>query len=253
MFRISRLACGSIVALASLCLLTGLSSTASAAEPTSTSILISGSAAGKRPADPAEEAALKNLEAAILADNVSAVRASLLTEDIVNRILPEGDTALTLALRAESRRSVDALLASDKVDVTVRNRFGESPLMLAVFKGNNAVFEELLKRGARPDEKSGWSALHYAAAQGNKAYVERLLSLGADPNVRTNQGVTPLHMAARIPARDVILTLLRAGAYRDYCTTAGKSPADFARKAGDEELATYLAVERCARPKVARR
>lgn len=78
--------------------------------------------------------------------------------------------------------------------------------------------------------------------------MKKLLSLGADPNVRTNQGVTPLHMAARLPSRNVVLTLLRAGAYRNYCTTAGLSPADFAKKAGDEELAKYLAIERCVKP-----
>ena len=67
--------------------------------------------------------------------------------------------------------------------------------------------------------------------------------------MRTNQGVTPLHMAARLPSRSVVLTLLRAGANRNYCTTAGLSPADFAKKAGDDELAKYLATESCVQTK----
>ena len=160
-----------------------------------------------------------------------------------------GDTLLTLALRAESGRSVDYLLGLEDIDVTKRNRFGESPLMLAVFKANDKAMEAILERGGLPNERHGWSALHYAATQGNDEYVKKLLSLGADPNVRTNQGVTPLHMAARLPSRSVILTLLRAGAYRNYCTTSGLSPADFAKKAGDDELAKYLAIERCVKPK----
>ena len=53
-------------------------------------------------------------------------------------------------------------------------------------------------------------------------------------------------MAARMPSRETVMTLLRAGAYHDYCTDRGLSPADFAKKAGDEELAKYLAVETCA-------
>ena len=76
--------------------------------------------------------------------------------------------------------------------------------------------------------------------------LKRLLSLGARVNAQTRSGVTPLHMAARIPHRECVILLLKAGAYRDYCTNAGLSPADMARKAGDHELADFLAVEHCA-------
>lgn len=183
------------------------------------------------------------MQTALLSDE-----ASILVAGTADLILPEGDTPLTLALRAESKRSIDYLLGLEDVDVTKRNRFGESPLMLAVFKANDKAMETILERGGLPNERHGWSALHYAATQGNDEYVKKLLSLGADPNVRTNQGVTPLHMAARLPSRSVILTLLRAGAYRNYCTTSGLSPSDFAKKAGDEELAKYLAIERCVKP-----
>ena len=188
------------------------------------------------------------MQTALLSDDVSSLKASILVAGTADLILPEGDTPLTLALRAESKRSIDYLLGLEDIDVTKRNRFGESPLMLAVFKANDKAMEAILERGGLPNEHHGWSALHYAATQGNDEYVKKLLSLGADPNVRTNQGVTPLHMAARLPSRSVILTLLRAGAYRNYCTTSGLSPSDFAKKAGDEELAKYLAIERCVKP-----
>lgn len=188
------------------------------------------------------------MQTALLSDDVSSLKASILVAGTADLILPEGDTPLTLALRAESKRSIDYLLGLEDVDVTKRNRFGESPLMLAVFKANDKAMETILERGGLPNERHGWSALHYAATQGNDEYVKKLLSLGADPNVRTNQGVTPLHMAARLPSRSVVLTLLRAGAYRNYCTTSGLSPADFAKKAGDDELAKYLAIERCVKP-----
>ena len=58
--------------------------------------------------------------------------------------------------------------------------------------------------------------------------------------------ITALDMAARKPSREAVMMLLRAGAYRDYCTDRGMSAADFAKKAGDEELAKYLAVKTCA-------
>ena len=53
-------------------------------------------------------------------------------------------------------------------------------------------------------------------------------------------------MAARKPSRAAVTMLLKAGAYRDYCTDTGQSPADFARRAGDKELAEYLAIPKCA-------
>ena len=40
----------------------------------------------------------------------------------------------------------------------------------------------------------------------------------------------------------------KAGAWRDLCNDKNQSPADAARKAGDEELAEFLKVEKCAAP-----
>ena len=118
--------------------------------------------------------------------------------------------------------------------------------MMAVFKGNNELFNELLKAGADPKGGANWTALHYAATEGRTEMIEKLLALGVSPNVQTSSGVTPLIMAARKPSRASVMALLKAGAYRDYCTDKRESPADFARRAGDQELAKYLAVEACA-------
>ncbi|EJX06124.1 ankyrin repeat protein [gut metagenome] len=163
-----------------------------------------------------------------------------------NLMLDSGDTPLTHALRYDDWSTVDVLLKSSLTDVSRKNRMGETPLMLAVFKNRRDYFDQLLQRGAGVNNAGGWTALHYAATNGRTEMLKRLLSLGADVNAQTQAGVTPLHMAARTPYRDCVLLLLKAGAFRDYCTNAGLSPADMARKAGDRELADYLAVERCA-------
>ena len=65
-------------------------------------------------------------------------------------------------------------------------------------------------------------------------------------NAQTSAGVTPLMMAARRPNREAVKVLLRAGAYRDYCTDNQSSAASFAKRAGDEKLAEFLKIERCS-------
>ena len=106
----------------------------------------------------------------------------------------------------------------------------------------------LVEKGASINKTIGWSALHYAATNGHDEIVSYLLTKGADVNARTDAGVTPLYMAARGMYRKTVMMLLRAGAYRDLCNVQGQSPADAARKAGDTELADYLAVDRCIEP-----
>ena len=105
-----------------------------------------------------------------------------------------------------------------------------------------------MEKGASINKTIGWSALHYAATNGHDEIVSYLLTKGADVNARTDAGVTPLYMAARGMYRKTVMMLLRAGAYRDLCNVQGQSPADAARKAGDTELADYLAVDRCIEP-----
>lgn len=184
--------------------------------------------------------------AAIRSNNASRVKDFLEEGFTPNFMMENGDTAFTYAMRSDSRNAAVTLLDSGLLDVNKPNRFGETPLMLAVFKGDKAIFEKLLELGADPKAGTNWTALHYAATAGLNDFAKRLLELGADPNAQTRAGVTPLIMAARKPSREVVMTLLRAGAYRDYCTDRGLSPADFAKKAGDEELAKYLAVKTCA-------
>lgn len=195
------------------------------------------------------EAMAKNQQDFMLAlrnGNASEVD-RLLKEGITpNIILDNGDTPLTYAFRSDSWAVVKVLLKTPGININMENRHGETPLMMAVFKGRNDEFEQLLKAGAEVNKAKGWTPLHYAATEARIDLMKRLIDLGANVNAQTKAGVTPLDMAARRPNREAVMVLLRAGAYRDYCTDAGLSPSDFARKAGDDELAKYLAVETCA-------
>lgn len=191
----------------------------------------------------------KNLErfrSAVLSGNAGTVRSLLNSGVSPNVILPNGDTPLTYAFRSDAWSVVEALIESEATDVNMQNQHGETPIMLAVFKNRTEDFEKLLRRGATVKKELGWTPLHYAATEAHIGLLKRIIELGADVNAQTKAGVTALDMAARKPSREAVMVLLRAGAYRDYCTDAGLSPADFARNAGDEELAKYLAIPKCA-------
>lgn len=202
-------------------------------------------------AAPVEENALTSAQLAEVRQAVRAGQAQELKTLLdrganPNFRMENGDTAFTYAMRADTPDVAETLLNSGRLAVNEVNRFGETPLMLAVFKGDKQIFEELLKKGADPKAGANWTPLHYAATEGRTWFIERLLKAGVSPNVQTTSGVTPLIMAARKPSRDSVVMLLKAGAFRDYCTDKGESPADFARRSGDAELTDYLAVKACA-------
>lgn len=162
-----------------------------------------------------------------------------------NTIVKNGDPALVRAIRMDSEAVTKLLMASEGIDFNQTSEYGETPLMLAAFKGNEALVRALIEKGASVNRPSGWTPLHYAATEGHEAIVALLLEKGANVNARTDSGVTALYMAARKPSRAVVVQLLRAGAYRDLCNDKHQSPADAAARAGDTELAKYLAVEKC--------
>lgn len=167
-----------------------------------------------------------------------------------NTIVKNGDPALVRAIRMDSERVVRVLLDAPGIDIDTASEYGETALMLAAFKGNITLTNELLSRGATVNRVGGWTPLHYAATEGHDAIVAILLEKGARVNVQTSAGITPLYMAARKPSRKVVMQLLKAGAYRDLCNDKNQSPSDAAAKAGDQELAKFLAIEKCVKPTV---
>ncbi len=192
-----------------------------------------------------------NFAAAVDRDQADIVRYMISQGVSPNTIVRNGDPALVRAIRMENDSVIRVLLESPGLDVDTASEYGETALMLAAFKGNITLLNELLSHGAGINRVGGWTPLHYAATEGHDEVVRILLEKGARVNVQTAAGVTPLYMAARKPSRKVVMQLLKAGAYRDLCNDKGLSPADAAQKAGDTELAKFLAVEKCVKPETA--
>ncbi len=156
-----------------------------------------------------------------------------------NTLSESGQTALYLALRDESPKVTQVLVAAPDLDVDLANRAGETALMMAALKGDVAVSRELIRRGAKVRRK-GWTPLHYAASSPQVAVVRLMLQHGADIDAQAPNGNTALMMAARYGEEDSVTLLLAAGADKRVLNELGQSAQDYARISGREFLVEKL-------------
>jgi len=94
--------------------------------------------------------------------------------------------------------------------------------------------------GAYTDD--GWTPLHLAAYFGNTACVKDLLRRGAPIDARSHNGInaTPLHSACTANNTDAALSLITAGADVNAAQHGGHHPLDNALQHGNTELAEAL-------------
>jgi len=176
---------------------------------------------------------------AVNVDNADAVSRMLAAGLDPNQLDPHGQPALILALQGESLWVAKVLWDAKGIDIDVRNRVGETPLMMAALKAEVDAASALVAHGAAV-RKDGWSPLHYAATGGSAAIVNMLLAKGAALEARSPNGTTPLMMAARYGNEEAVDALLAAGADRTLKNDLGMDASAFAASAGREKLAARL-------------
>ncbi len=166
-----------------------------------------------------------------------------------NTLNPDGEHGLLLALKQPSLTAVEALVASQKTKVEVRNKVDESPLMLAALQGNTALVKKLIERGADVN-KPGWSPLHYAATHGHLDAMNLLLENHAYIDAESPNGTTPLMMAAHYGSPQAVKLLLQAGADPQLKNQLGLSAIDFAYRGSRQDSAELIqAAIRSTQPK----
>ena len=176
---------------------------------------------------------------AVQRDNPAQLQALLARGFDPNTVDPEGRSGFAAALRADSIKVANLLVAHPDFDVNATNAAGESPLMLAAIKGEVALSRRLLERGARLD-LPGWTPLHYAASGPSTELVALLLERGASIDAVSPNGSTPLMLAARYGAIDSAELLLARGADPRRRNQRDRTAADFAAEAGRNALAQAL-------------
>ena len=156
-----------------------------------------------------------------------------------NTVDESGQPGIIAALLIESYEVADALAASDRLQLEATNSSGETALMMASMRGQSALVQRLLQRGAAVN-RHGWSPLHYAATAPDEAPMKLLLARGAAVDARSPNGTTPLMMAADYGPSACVDLLLTAGAQVDLRNDLGLTAVEFARQRGREQLADEL-------------
>ena len=177
---------------------------------------------------------------AVQLDNAAGVSALLQRGFDPNAVEEKrGDSGLILALREKAMRVFNVLINARDVNLELRARNGDTALMLAAFKANQAAVEALLEKGAQVNQP-GWTALHYAAASGNNDIVQLLLDHFAYIDAESPNKTTPIMMAARSGHILTVKLLLEEGADATLKNEAGMTAIDFASKSGHKDIAEGL-------------
>jgi ankyrin repeat protein len=148
------------------------------------------------------------------------------------------------ALRAGDRATFLAALRGSPRIASLRGDGGATPLMMAALYGDAPLMTAVLDLGASPNASNdaGATALMWSVADYQK--VSLLLERGADVDARSNDGRSPIVIAAGIRGnRDVVTLMLDKGANPSAKVpgAAGNmTPLAEAAKHGDEAMVRLL-------------
>ncbi len=126
-------------------------------------------------------------------------------------------TPLITSIRWD-RIEVAKLLVEKGSNVDATNTLGRTPLIISATEGYTELAKIFLDHNADihiKDDSYKRTALHFAALNGHLKIVEELLKKGADPNEKDGAGKTPLDYANRYGHEKVAKLLKSSGAIGD--------------------------------------
>jgi ankyrin repeat protein len=172
-----------------------------------------------------------------LANVVMFVNAGMSVDTLNDR----GWTPLMVAL-FEGQEKVALFLIKRGADPFFCDATGYRPIHWAAFHGYVTVIRELAQRGANLSIKTnfGWPPLLQAAARGYAVAVDTLIELGANIDICDDEGWTALHKACANGLEDVVAVLLLHGAQLNQSHSDGKTPLHIAIEVGQRKIAATL-------------
>ncbi|MCB9228922.1 MAG: ankyrin repeat domain-containing protein [Deltaproteobacteria bacterium] len=150
-----------------------------------------------------------------------------------------GATPLITAAENGHLEAVELLLEAG-VDVNKPDKYGQTPLLLAVFNSNEDedIAKLLIQYGADVNKASnrGESPLSFAAGSRNHELSKLLIECGADVNVMDMDGYTPLHRAAYYGDTEFAQSLVAKGAKAEQHKHTHEYPFSLAMRFHDENI-----------------
>jgi ankyrin repeat protein len=182
-------------------------------------------------------------EWAFMNRNDEVVKLLVCCDDIDIGSEARGKKLLWRAMRAGYLELVKLLLETGKVDANSKDDNGQTPLSLAVTKGDEMI-KMLLETGkvdVNAEDSDGWTPLSWAASWGENTAIKLLLETGkVDIDSKDNSGRTPLSWATE-SRNDAIKLLLETGKVNvNSKDNSGQTPLLFAIEEGDQVAVKLL-------------
>lgn len=159
----------------------------------------------------------------------------------VDTLNERGWTPLMVAL-FEGQEKVALFLIRRGADPFFSDSTGYQPIHWAAFHGYVSVIRELAGRRVNLNARTrfGWSPVLQAAARGYAAAVDTLIELGANKDICDEEGWTALHKAVANGHEAVVAVLQIHGVQLNPCHSDGKTPLHIAIELGQRVIAATL-------------
>ena len=161
----------------------------------------------------------EDLRRAVEDNNISDITRLLAKGVDPNSPDEQGNTLFMVVVRQKNTALAD-LLINAGAKLNLRNKHGETAIMLASYSGLRDIVEKLYIKGAEINHK-GWNPLIYAATGGHAKIITLLLDGGVQINSTSPNGTTALMMAVRGNHSDAVKALLKNGADPNIRNEAG--------------------------------
>ncbi|KAL3108581.1 hypothetical protein niasHT_015503 [Heterodera trifolii] len=168
----------------------------------------------------------------------------------------DGRTAAHIAVLEQDQHTLELLLAHpDPSPLGVRDRYGHTPLALAMRAKQNKMAEAICKRlphAALQMNGSGENLLHCAVKGADLESVLFLLGIHIDVNIATQdqERNTALHICSRVGEELILRNLILAGAEINARNASGQTALAIAAMHGHDEICRAL-LENGADPNIA--
>ena len=141
---------------------------------------------------------IPDLPLAALFKDTETIKALIEAGEDVESCATDGVTALMYSAIFGELKAVSLLVDAGTSVNKQDNQRGATPLIYAAENGHTEIVKLLLNSGADPQIKlaSGWTFLHAAVRGHALDIVHFALDAGLEVNAKSDDGLTPLHIAA---------------------------------------------------------